>query len=94
MLKSVLVVIVIACTSTLARAQSQITVPLSLEDQARIIPMLCERALFGYRAELQLPCDQIKAKLTQALADEQKAKAGAVAEKSAAPAKPEVKPGD
>lgn len=68
-----LIVVFLGC-SLPCQAQEKITVPLSLADQAKLIPVLCDRALFGYRAELQQPCEQIKAALAQAVANEEKKK--------------------
>jgi hypothetical protein len=72
-MRRVLVILVLLAPSCAGAQQSTVNIPLTLADQATIIPLLCEAALYGFRMRFQDFCDLAKVKLPEALKAERDA---------------------
>jgi hypothetical protein len=66
-MRRVLVILALLAPSCAGAQQSTVNIPLTLADQATIIPLLCEAALYGFRMRFQDFCDLAKVKLPEAL---------------------------
>lgn len=66
-MRVLIVAIAVALATPLCAAERQLNVPLTLEDQAVLIPQLCEAATYGYRAQFQGMCDALRTQLLAAL---------------------------
>jgi hypothetical protein len=86
-MRKVLLVFALLAPSCAGAQQSTVNIPLTLADQATIIPLLCEAALYGFRMRFQDFCDLAKVKLPEALKAERDA-----AEKAKESAGEEKKP--
>jgi hypothetical protein len=84
-MRRVLIILALLTPSCAGAQQSTVNIPLTLADQATIIPLLCEAALYGFRMRFQDFCDLAKVKLPEALKAEhdaaEKAKESAGEEK-------------
>ena len=70
-MKKVFAVAVLLALSSEARSEDG---PYSYEDLGKIISALCQKAAFGYRAEMDAACPQIGKRLEPMIAAEKAAK--------------------
>jgi hypothetical protein len=68
-----IVIALLLVSSGAGAQQSTVNIPLTLADQATIIPLLCEAALYGFRMRFQDFCDLAKTELPKALKAERDA---------------------
>jgi hypothetical protein len=72
-MRRILVILTLLTPSCAGAQQSTVNIPLTLADQATIIPLLCEAALYGFRMRFQDFCDLAKTELPKALKAERDA---------------------
>lgn len=82
-MKAVFLAALLAAPTPACAQQAAINLPLSTADQAVIIPLLCDAALYSYRMRFQDFCDMARVRLPEALKAEHDAAEKAKAEAAA-----------